>query len=464
MPYADMIVSKQINDVKVTVIKADLLTVDAAKVLPINEFFSIEDSDWRAPIPKSVLGQYLKGLPAVGQQEFQAKIDIALGRSHSEIGTVGYPYGWTVLIELMGETLLLTNTVKYELRDSSETFMQLMMENQEFVNKHALWAPEPYWQLVGLNAPKPDVRNYEDKANRSRVYYDTFLLAIELCVEGIIEVANNHSITKITSPLLGAGWGGLDEKRVLRAMRGFLHKRLERQSQQLKEFIIVLSPKSNFTDRQSIIHEMNYGSLYETCPNCGESLFWGDCPGRGSHRFPAEYWIRIMEDELQIVEKHISEYTGTVSPVLVERRENLQAELKRLTSSKGSSQIIIEKGEITMGDTFKAGDIINVGGIQNIGKFNDVVANLTAKGQTDFAKALETLKDAIMASQHLPDDKKREQIEVITELGEEAVKPQPNKSRLKMLGEGLMNTLKAIPDVAKAVTALAPYLGKLISP
>lgn len=96
-----------------------------------------------------------------------------------------------------------------------------------------------------------------------------------------------------------------------------------------------------------------------------------------------------------------------------------------------------------------------------IGKFNSVVSNLNATGQNELADALKTLKDAIMASQHLPEDKKEEQVEVINQIGEEAAKPKPNKTLLKMLGDGLMATLKVIPDVAGAVAAVAPMLAQL---
>lgn len=128
-----------------------------------------------------------------------------------------------------------------------------------------------------------------------------------------------------------------------------------------------------------------------------------------------------------------------------------------------STRIIIERGEITVGDKFVTGANINVGGIQNIGKFHDVVANLNTAGQAELADALAKLEEAVMGSQHLSDDKKRESAEVISSIGEEAAKPKPNKTLLKMLGDGLLATLKAIPDVAKAAAALAPLLAKLVS-
>ena len=109
------------------------------------------------------------------------------------------------------------------------------------------------------------------------------------------------------------------------------------------------------------------------------------------------------------------------------------------------------------------GDISNVSGQLFIGKFNDVVANLDAAGQNDLAEALKVLKESVMASEHLADKDKQEQVEVINQIGEEAIKPTPNKTILKMLGDGLISTLKTIPDIAKAVGSVAPLLIKLYS-
>jgi hypothetical protein len=124
--------------------------------------------------------------------------------------------------------------------------------------------------------------------------------------------------------------------------------------------------------------------------------------------------------------------------------------------SAKSIQLIIQK--VVMGDQVNNsfGDISNINGQLLIGKFNDVVTNLCESGQKDFAEDLRSLKDAIMSSQSLSDDQKQNHVEVINQLGEEAAKPNPNRVLLKMLKDGLMETLKAVPDIAKAVVAIAP--------
>src|SRR5260370_39019730 len=95
-----------------------------------------------------------------------------------------------------------------------------------------------------------------------------------------------------------------------------------------------------------------------------------------------------------------------------------------------------------------------------MGKFNKVIDRLKSNGQMELAEALKTLEEAVMASGMLLDDEKQEQVEVINHSGEEAAKRKTNRTLLRGLREGLMYTLKLIPDVAKAVTSVAPALAQ----
>ena len=116
-----------------------------------------------------------------------------------------------------------------------------------------------------------------------------------------------------------------------------------------------------------------------------------------------------------------------------------------------------------MGDQIhnQIGDISNISGQLFIGKFNNIIANLNGNGQTELAEALTTIEDAVMASEVLLFAEKQEYVEVINHIGEEAAKSKPNKTLLKALGDGLMSTLRSVPDVARAVTAVAPVLAQL---
>jgi uncharacterized protein YjbI with pentapeptide repeats len=154
-----------------------------------------------------------------------------------------------------------------------------------------------------------------------------------------------------------------------------------------------------------------------------------------------------------------------------ETRLMFEGEVKQLNSFVDKlimkpSQIIqvdVIRGDKILRDKIetKIGSISNVSGQLFIGKFNDVIANLNNTGQNELADALKSLKEAIMASQSIPDEQKKEQIEVINQVGEEAAKPSPNKTLLKMLGSGLLTTLKTIPDLVKVVGAVAPFIEKL---
>jgi hypothetical protein len=71
------------------------------------------------------------------------------------------------------------------------------------------------------------------------------------------------------------------------------------------------------------------------------------------------------------------------------------------------------------------------------------------------------LMDAVKNSQNLSGTDKDEHIEVIEQIHKELVKPQPNKTMLKMLGDGLLKTLQIVPDLVKVAAAIAPYLNNL---
>ncbi len=95
------------------------------------------------------------------------------------------------------------------------------------------------------------------------------------------------------------------------------------------------------------------------------------------------------------------------------------------------------------------------------GEHNTVMASLNAAGQPALAQVLDDLTQAVLASQDLPEDKKEEQVKVINQIGKEAAEPKPNKTLLKILVDGLLATLKAVPDVAGAVTAATSLLSQL---
>ena len=106
------------------------------------------------------------------------------------------------------------------------------------------------------------------------------------------------------------------------------------------------------------------------------------------------------------------------------------------------------------------GDISNTGGQILVGNFENVVANLNKSGQDKLATSLENLKESITTSSHLSINQKKECLEIVSQIGEEATKEHPNKTLLKSLGSGLMTVLKTAPDVIKVAASLVPLLNK----
>jgi hypothetical protein len=133
--------------------------------------------------------------------------------------------------------------------------------------------------------------------------------------------------------------------------------------------------------------------------------------------------------------------------------------LEKQDTSKNLAQNFYVEGELIMGDKYKVGD--NKGGVQNVGKFKNVTSSITPAYNKEFIDKLMELMDAVKNSQNLSGTDKDEHIEVIEQIHKELVKPQPNKTMLKMLGDGLLKTLQIVPDLVKVAAAIAPYLNNL---
>ena len=190
-------------------------------------------------------------------------------------------------------------------------------------------------------------------------------------------------------------------------------------------------------------------TFYEMLTNCSPmDLFKGVKPTKVNPFVPKwmeEVIITAMQPDPSARYYSVAEIESTF-------REHIEK------PSKNTINFMIK--EMLMGDKIdiKMGDLSNVNGQIFIGKFNEVVANLNNVGQPDFAEALKTLKDAVMVSKHISDENKKEHIEVINQIGEEAAKDKPNKTLLKIMGDGLLSILKGIPDIAKAAAAVIPFL------
>ncbi len=109
----------------------------------------------------------------------------------------------------------------------------------------------------------------------------------------------------------------------------------------------------------------------------------------------------------------------------------------------------------------ETGDINAVGANVVLGENNSAINQLTQSGHPELAQVLKTMTDAVLASNELPTDKKEEQVKLISQICKEASEPKPNKTMLKILVDGLMATLKAVPDLANAVSGVSQIMGLL---
>jgi tetratricopeptide (TPR) repeat protein len=209
--------------------------------------------------------------------------------------------------------------------------------------------------------------------------------------------------------------------------------------------------------KKKILQSLKHASYFRGKQSFAKYLAMEDWALEGHWR-KLVAWGMIVEDGRQtMVHPLISTYLEQGWPVVsgspVKTKEHKVHE---------ESSLVLHVKELVMGDQIRnqIGDISNISGQLFIGKFNNVIADLKSNGQTELAEALKTLEEAVMVSEVLLDSEKQEQVEVVNHIGEEAAKPKPNKTLLKVLGDGLMTTLKSVPDVAKAVTAVAPVFAQ----
>lgn len=134
---------------------------------------------------------------------------------------------------------------------------------------------------------------------------------------------------------------------------------------------------------------------------------------------------------------------------------------ERQAPGKIQNNWYVEKlGEVSM-DSISTGDIYADHSNVVLGENNTVITSLRSSGKDELAQTLKALTDAILASKDLPSEQKEEQVQIVNQIGEEAAKSKSNKTMLKILSDGLLATLQAIPDIATAITAAMPILSQL---
>ncbi len=209
--------------------------------------------------------------------------------------------------------------------------------------------------------------------------------------------------------------------------------------------------------KKNILGSLKKASYFRSKQSFAKYIGMEEWAFNGHWRKLVAWGMIVEEDRRTFVHPLICTYLEQGWPIVAEPSVKTKEHKMHEESS-----LVLHVKELYMGDQIhnQIGDISNVNGQLLIGKFNTVITDLHRNGQTELAEALKTLEEAVMASGVLVDDEKQEQVEVINHIGEEAAKPKPNKTLLKALGDGLMTTLRSVPDVAKAVTSVAPVLAQ----
>src|ERR1044072_7320341 len=90
-------------------------------------------------------------------------------------------------------------------------------------------------------------------------------------------------------------------------------------------------------------------------------------------------------------------------------------------------------------------------------------STLSNNGQEEVAKALKELENLIATASdsELALERRVESLELLQQVADEATKPAPNKTALKILGQGFLDTIKSAPTILSHAQKLLPMVSSL---
>jgi hypothetical protein len=343
--YTDIIYLGDVCGVKIGVTKGDILRADGVKVLPTNEFFDLNDSDWESHAPRSVIGQYLKRLSVEDRDALQNTIKMKLGIS-ARSRRVGMPFGHTIVVKCREDTLLLTNTVKYDVERIKRSLHNAWLEKEGVPG----YRSERLWYAFGEDLSRESrVGNHYIQAEQltharnrvetliylDEVHYDTCLIAIGQCVENIVRETQANQLERIAIPLLGAGWGGLESRAVFETLVKYLRKSVSVMTAPpsvlgmaaavgFPRRIDLYLPRTRSLDRTFVLHCFEEQSLYDEAK--GETLRVMEI-------------LRFYENELAAVTDRIRKYKNLHQRppgFLLERKQDVERRIESIKSLRSS--------------------------------------------------------------------------------------------------------------------------------
>lgn len=200
-------------------------------------------------------------------------------------------------------------------------------------------------------------------------------------------------------------------------------------------------------------------------PDLPALLMWKGSPS-DAYMLPLERLSREdMFDLMKIIVRDVVE-NEELQDIFLEARAFIDREL---STPKSPKEVIIQEGGTPMTSESHSGGegSIRIGGGDggsavrgqvSLGRFDDVSTALIVTGQEELASALKAARAAIVLSAELSNQQKQEYGEILSQIGEEAIKPEPNNTMLKSLAEGLKSTLKGYPNISISVGNVAKIL------
>jgi len=163
----------------------------------------------------------------------------------------------------------------------------------------------------------------------------------------------------------------------------------------------------------------------------------------------------IFMKMLEIMELDTQEDDSTIP------EEQKQKIITKIEKMEGDI-IFKEKEEFNIETGDKFGNIYQ-SVIATRGSIASGIIKISEAGENDLADAIQRIEKAINNApiSELPEDKKKEALELLNELTHQASKPNRIKSILKTIGTGLWEIIKNIDPTMKTVGLVWPTIQKL---
>jgi len=113
---------------------------------------------------------------------------------------------------------------------------------------------------------------------------------------------------------------------------------------------------------------------------------------------------------------------------------------------------------ITMGDAY----ISDTKGQVNVANLDSVITHIQRSGGADIARLIETIKRQVLASSDLDPEEQQEALDNLATVGNEAIKPKPNRSVMRAAVQRVREVIGSAADISGTIQ-LIQILSQAIS-